>query len=1566
MKEYITPFRNMRHKIQEQQASSKQILQFKKDNMSSGREDFNDQDIQQTKTFLSAPQSAEKWQKDKCKSKVSSNDAQQTPYLSPFNSEKNQPELNSNSIQNKYVDIEFSSIEAERTIKKKVNGENQIYENKNYLNAQQNELNMAKLYREAATSQVERNNLVKTQFNNRKQYVLNSSFDQTQNIKKMNNFLNLDAPNMIKAAQKQKMQVKRERANQSLNGSPAGKRNHFGMTQNLSQQKNIQEQNNTININDIICQSNLKQQQPFTTTSQNTTINSEFQNNSIKTIQKLNENTYQKRRPSNTDAYEFPQIIQSNKSSQSQFDRILVSKPSMQGRATPKILQENLVNSNMNKSISNIASIKIRKKSTQIDGRQLSKQEENNSAAVRRETYSHHNSKESGNKTNQYYDETSDDHSFEGRYKQNQIFNVKQKIKLQKQNNYSGYKIFSEKEGALIKYSPSKNQNQSEIGNENTSPTYNVQTTTTNSQSNQSNRLLFNQYLQQQTVVSQISTNKTHTKLRLEEIKSAYQRQTPIQGNNLLQNQNKIQYTNRPETIQQNINNYTINQATDKNKFQNLKINTKQEDIILEDENDCTLTINEDDKKLKGSQITHFNSPEKIKLDQSFQVFQNKQFEEDLENWKDERESLKKYSSSIQEENSIKTNTYQRKNADSSIIMEESALQQNIQENFASQIYEKASNYVQKNNSNIEQKNQSKLNTQSQNEMYNSFMQNGSSSFSNTDTELKKNNDSKYQIPNCQPISLNQSSNKMKDNNNQIQDSAIKNISTKQNNEQEQQQNTDTNTSNNAIDSQSLIPQQTSQILQINNSDDLPNQFQKQNESISAYDKESSANSSFIVQSQSNYTNHKDIKPVNQEGQEKIKQSELDNNEKQKIFDQQINMLSKEKDYQSIQNEGNQSLKVIQQQDSKDIQSIKQDQNSFQLQNQAIIQGKDDFFSQLNYAQSNNLTDDDILSKLDFQTIILWEQQIAELSGCFKSQNATRCYNSIVNYCSQYLMLVRSRNFDNFATFFNDEKSRKIVRNQMNLEHLGIIVLLHNYLDRKTFMNNINNIRNIASYIHLNFILLIDLIISRVFQSHKQLMCLNEQDLNIKTFSQNNKQYPEQLISMLVLIKDIASQNIYRKKMNKIQDYLLAMKQNNEILLNLYRTATKHDKDFYNHVQNVSKIIEKSLSVEETVIQILNIFALYLTILENNIGFQPLPFLAVCPSPYLPPKQKLQKIENASKKKINNDENSSSNSSNIDNVIHENETTTIETQPKEDQINIQGQTQKQQDKSNLNNQNLNKQPIKQNQNTEKILNRTQRSLSKQLTKGQSNNSTNKRSATPNSYAQGHRNTFNQLDTDKKALSPSPQVFTTGNRRKSSQLATHSSTNIKYQKEEKSNTKQFEYTLVLDLDETLVHYSETNNGGQFVVRPFANQFLQVLSEYYEIVVFTAAMPDYANWVLDNLDPNKYVTYRLFRQHAVHIGNVFIKDLSRIGRPLEKTIIIDNVADNFQLQPENGIFIKGWFSDPNDTALVELLPLLKEIATKKVPDVRKALKSLKEQMIQNIQNGIQNPHLNLKLD
>ena len=175
----------------------------------------------------------------------------------------------------------------------------------------------------------------------------------------------------------------------------------------------------------------------------------------------------------------------------------------------------------------------------------------------------------------------------------------------------------------------------------------------------------------------------------------------------------------------------------------------------------------------------------------------------------------------------------------------------------------------------------------------------------------------------------------------------------------------------------------------------------------------------------------------------------------------------------------------------------------------------------------------------------------------------------------------------------------------------------------------------------------------------------------------------------------------------------------------------------------------------------------------------------------------------------------------------------------------------------------------------------------------------------------------------------------------------------------------EYTLVLDLDETLVHYFEEKNT--VLLRPFASQFLQQMAQFYEVVIFTAGTKDYADWALAHLHNQAayhFIDHRLYRDHTIQCMDVFIKDLSQLGRQLDKTIIVDNITENFLLQPENGISIKSWFDDPDDTALADLAPLLRQIVEQKVPDIRLALKESKEQLLSAIATGEINPTQRLK--
>ena len=92
--------------------------------------------------------------------------------------------------------------------------------------------------------------------------------------------------------------------------------------------------------------------------------------------------------------------------------------------------------------------------------------------------------------------------------------------------------------------------------------------------------------------------------------------------------------------------------------------------------------------------------------------------------------------------------------------------------------------------------------------------------------------------------------------------------------------------------------------------------------------------------------------------------------------------------------------------------------------------------------------------------------------------------------------------------------------------------------------------------------------------------------------------------------------------------------------------------------------------------------------------------------------------------------------------------------------------------------------------------------------------------------------------------------------------------------------KYKYTLVLDLDETLVHYISDNDSAYIQIRPGAEEFLKELSEYYEIIIFTAALQNYADLVIDGIDPNGVISDRLYRQHTINIGNINIKDLNKL--------------------------------------------------------------------------------------
>lgn len=171
-------------------------------------------------------------------------------------------------------------------------------------------------------------------------------------------------------------------------------------------------------------------------------------------------------------------------------------------------------------------------------------------------------------------------------------------------------------------------------------------------------------------------------------------------------------------------------------------------------------------------------------------------------------------------------------------------------------------------------------------------------------------------------------------------------------------------------------------------------------------------------------------------------------------------------------------------------------------------------------------------------------------------------------------------------------------------------------------------------------------------------------------------------------------------------------------------------------------------------------------------------------------------------------------------------------------------------------------------------------------------------------------------------------------------------------------------MVLDLDETLIHSHhdgvlrptvKPGTPPDFVLkviidrqpvrffvhlRPHVDFFLTVISQWFDLVVYTASMEVYGTSVADKLDRGRgLLRRRYFRQHCTVDYSGYTKDLSAIHADLTSIFILDNSPPAYRQFPHNAIPIKSWFCDPTDTCLLNLLPFLD--ALRFTSDVRSIL-------------------------
>ena len=165
-------------------------------------------------------------------------------------------------------------------------------------------------------------------------------------------------------------------------------------------------------------------------------------------------------------------------------------------------------------------------------------------------------------------------------------------------------------------------------------------------------------------------------------------------------------------------------------------------------------------------------------------------------------------------------------------------------------------------------------------------------------------------------------------------------------------------------------------------------------------------------------------------------------------------------------------------------------------------------------------------------------------------------------------------------------------------------------------------------------------------------------------------------------------------------------------------------------------------------------------------------------------------------------------------------------------------------------------------------------------------------------------------------------------------------------------KEHKQTILLDLDETLIHvdfenkyknydailyFDNINENGEIeknirinlIFRPGLFQFLDFINNYFEVFIYTASYKNYADTIIDYIEKDKkYFSLRLYRENCIYLKpGIYIKDLRIINeRELKNMIIIDNSLFSFANQLDNGILVTSFFNDLNDSFLLNLINYL----------------------------------------
>ena len=148
-----------------------------------------------------------------------------------------------------------------------------------------------------------------------------------------------------------------------------------------------------------------------------------------------------------------------------------------------------------------------------------------------------------------------------------------------------------------------------------------------------------------------------------------------------------------------------------------------------------------------------------------------------------------------------------------------------------------------------------------------------------------------------------------------------------------------------------------------------------------------------------------------------------------------------------------------------------------------------------------------------------------------------------------------------------------------------------------------------------------------------------------------------------------------------------------------------------------------------------------------------------------------------------------------------------------------------------------------------------------------------------------------------------------------------------------NINKYKYSVILELDETLVHYCEENDNYFVKVRFGCESFINYINNFSEVIIVSTSEIEYSEIIIDNLNKNNcLINYRIISEKYKDL------DLSKINRDIKKTFFICH-KENFLNAPKSNIIqLKEFNGEEEDKIFVKLYEEFKKIEVNKIDDIR----------------------------